>query len=388
MMKLALALGGTDRGRSGIGVYTRAIIPRLNRALEACGGQLVVIGTPSDIQAYDDVLRGARRQVIPAICSAPGPNALFHLAGAAQLAARADASVLLLPAANRRMVTNSSIPTVAVVHDLAQLHVSRKYDLLRMSYLRYLMMPALRRASRVVAVSNATRNDVARAFDWPISQIHVVSNGVDAKRFAPPTNNDERVRVARNQLQINSPYILYLARLEHPGKNHLRLIEAFANSNIAANHSLVLAGADWGALPLIREIIARLGVENRVLVTGFVPDEITPGLVAGADAVAMVGLHEGFGLPALEALAAGRPLFVARTGALTEVTGNLAADCDPLDCKSIQAALDKVLSDKTLRQRALAEGPEFAMRYDWDATAEALFAICQEVASVPKIVSQ
>ncbi len=387
-MKLALTLGGTDQGRSGIGVYTRAIIPRLNRALDACGGKLVVIGTLGDIQAYEDVLRGARRQVIPSICAAPGLNALFHLAGAAQLAARADASVLLLPAANRRIVMNSPIPTVAVVHDLAQLHVSKKYDPLRMAYLRYLTLPALRRASCVVAVSNATRNDIARAFDWPNSQINVVPNGVDAKRFAPPASNDARVGAARDQLKINSPYILYLARLEHPGKNHVRLIEAFANSHIAANHSLVLAGADWGALPLIRETIARLGIDHRVLVTGFVPDEIAPGLVAGADAVAMVGLHEGFGLPALEALAAGRPLFVARTGALIEVTGNLAADCDPLDCKSIQAALDKALSDKTLRQRALAEGPAFAMRYDWDATADALFSICREVAAGAEMASQ
>ena len=109
--------------------------------------------------------------------------------------------------------------------------------------------------------------------------------------------------------------------------------------------SLVLAGADWGAYARIRETVARLRIDHRVHMAGFVEDEIVPGLVAGADSVAMVGLHEGFGLPALEALAAGRPLFVSNTGALTEVTGDLAASCDPLDCASIQRALENTIAD-------------------------------------------
>ena len=379
VMRLAMTLGGTDCGRSGIGVYTRAIIPRLQRLLDASGDELVVLGTPNEIQSYEDVLGNARRVALISALTAPGANALFHLLAAGPLLARAGASALLLPAANRRVVAYSPIPTVAVVHDLAQLHVARKYDSLRMAYFRRTMLPSLRRASRVVAISESTRTDVARAFDWPRARITVVPNGVDASRFAPPAVNDPRVRMARECLNIDSPYILYLGRLEHPGKNHLRLIEAFATSPIATRHSLVLAGADWGALSSIREMVARFGIEARVRITGFVADEIIPGLVAGADAVAMVGLHEGFGLPALEALAAGRPLFVSNTGALTEVTGDLAATCDPLDCNSIRLALEKTLANANFRQRAQDEGPAFTRRYDWDSTAKSLLSICRQV---------
>ena len=379
-MRLALTLGGTDCGRSGIGVYTRAIIPRLLQALEASRDELVVLGTPNEFQAYEDVLGNARRVVLTSALTAPGPNALFHLISAGPLLARAGASALLLPAASRRVLAYSPIPTVAVVHDLAQLHVARKYDFWRTAYFNYAALPAIRRSSRVVAISQSTRNDIARAFKWPHSRIAVVPNGVDAARFTPPQIADKRVITARERLKIQSPYVLYLGRLEHPGKNHLRLMDAFAMSRIAERHSLVLAGADWGAYSRIREAAARLNIEHRIHMTGFVDDEIVPGLVAGADSVAMVGLHEGFGLPALEALAAGRPLFVANTGALPEVTGDLAATCDPLDCDSIRRALEKTIADPNFRQRAATEGPEYAHRYGWDSTAESLLTICRQVA--------
>lgn len=378
-MRLALTLGGTDYGRSGVGVYTRAIVPRIRHILETCGDEFVIVGTPKDIDSYADVLGDVRRIVIHSAFTTPGANALFHLAAAGSLLARAEVSVVLLPAADRRTLALFPIPSVAVVHDLAQLHVDQKYDRLRMAYFHHALLPALRRASRVVAISSCTKNDLVQAFDWSPERIAVVPNGVDAARFTPPQENDERVRRAREWLKLDSPYILYLSRLEHPGKNHLRLIEAFAQSNVAARHTLVLAGADWGALPHIRKAAARFQVEKRVHIAGFVDDNIVPGLVAAADAVAMVGLHEGFGLPALEALAAGRPTFVANTGALTEVTGDLAATCDPFDCSSIRKALEKAILDMDFRQRARIEGPGWAQRYGWDVTAESLVAICRQV---------
>lgn len=380
VLRLALALGGTDYGRSGIGVYTRAIIPRLRCALEMSEDELVVLGTRKDIEAYADVLDDVRQIVVSSMFAEPGPNAFFHLFNAGSIVARHNASVLLLPAANRRVLVHSPIPTVAVVHDLAQLHVARKYDALRMIYFRHILLPTLRRASRIVAISESTKNDLARAFPSDPQRVFVVPNGVDAAKFAPPTPNDPRIRLTRNRLALDLPYILYLGRLEHPGKNHLRLVEAFAASTVAAGHSLVLAGADWGAHSCIREAVIRLGVEHRVFFTGFVPDELVPGLVAGADAVAMVGLREGFGLPALEALAAGRPLFVSNTGALVEVTGDLAAPCDPFDCDSIRVALEKAIADPHMRQRAYDEGPKWAKARDWDTTAESLLSICRDAA--------
>jgi glycosyltransferase involved in cell wall biosynthesis len=107
-----------------------------------------------------------------------------------------------------------------------------------------------------------------------------------------------------------------------------------------------------------------------------VPDEVLPKLLAGANSVAMVGLREGFGLPALEALATGRPVFASNTGALPEVVGDLGALCDPFSEDSIREALDRTVGDQDLRARVVSEGPASARERGWGATAQKLVEIC------------
>ncbi|MFO0755109.1 MAG: glycosyltransferase family 1 protein [Byssovorax sp.] len=380
-MKLAVALGGTDLGRSGIGAYARAILPRLAARAVSEGGKMLAIGTRAELDVYREELSLAAPIVVPGLLQKPGVNALFHLAAAGQIAARAGADVLLLPAANRRTTLLSPIPTVAVVHDLAQFHVKGKYDFARDIYLRHLVVRTLTSATELVAVSDTTRKDMVNVLSLGEGRpgrppVRVVPNGVDHARFTPPEEADPRVEAARRATGLRTPYLLYTARLEHPGKNHLRLLRAFARSRAAAAHELALAGADWGALPMIEAEIARLGLAGRVRILGFVADAILPGLVAGADAVIMVGLHEGFGLPALEALAAGRAVIASSTGALPEVVGDLGVMCDPHDEASIEGALDRALGDAALRERTRAHGPGRARASSWDATVEGLVAAC------------
>ena len=379
-MRIAFALGGTDWGRSGIGIYVRSVLPHLERRVLSEGGELVVIGSPTELEAYAPELNGAERCEIPRLLDAPAASAGWYLAWAGRAAAAAKADVLLLPAANRRTTLRSPVPTVAVVHDLAQLAVEKKYDPLRMAYLRHVVVRALRSAQRLVAVSGATRDDMVRALGVRASDVRVVPNGVDASRFVPATPGDERVARARDATGIDGPYVLYAARLEHPGKNHVRLVRAFAQSSLRDTHVLALAGGDWGAQERIEEEIARAGVRDRVKLLGYVADEVLHGLVAGADAVAMVGLREGFGLPALEALAAARPVLASSTGALPEVVGDLGILCDPLDERSIGEALERAVHDEPHRARIVREGPAYAARHGWDRTADGLFEACLEAA--------
>ncbi len=376
-MRLALALAGTDRGRSGIGVYVREVLPRLGRRLVARGDSLVAFGSARDVAAYADLLDGADRIGLPAALDSPGASALFHLAFGGLVARRARADVLLLPAANRRLTLRSAVPTVAVVHDLAQLHVARKYDPARQAYLRHVVTGALRSADRLVAVSHATRADLSAVVNGkPVS---VVPNGVDHERFAPMAPDDARVRAARRATGLGAaPYLLYASRLEHPGKNHVRLVRAFAASRASDGRVLALAGKDWGGEEVVRREARRLDLGDRVRFLGFVEDTHLPGLVAGAEAVCMVGLREGFGLPALEALSAGRPVVVSSTGALPEVVGDLGALADPYDEAAIVRALERALLDAGLRRRVAAEGPAWAAARSWESTADGLVRACDE----------
>lgn len=376
-MRVAIALGGTDRGLSGIGVYVRSVLPRLAARIRALGGSVVVLGTRADLDAYDT--GDAEKAMVHDGFDHPAASAAWHLLQVGPAARGVGARVLLLPAANRRMALHSPIPTVAVVHDLAQLRVRKKYDPLRMAYLNHVLTRTLRRATALVAPSRATRDDLARALGISENSIRVVWNGVDIERFAPAPEDAPHVLAARRYAGLEGPYLLYPSRLEHPGKNHIRLLRAFAASRAKDTHTLAFAGKDWGAEGRIRAEIAALGLEQKTKLLGFVPDSVLPGLVAGADAMIMVGLHEGFGLPAIEAIAAGRALVASASGALPEVVGSLAALCDPLDEKAMTQAIDRALYDGDLRARARGEGRDWAARFGWDSTAGGLFDACREV---------
>jgi glycosyltransferase involved in cell wall biosynthesis len=200
--------------------------------------------------------------------------------------------------------------------------------------------------------------------------------------------SEDRIRVVPNGVTLgrsddrptaSAPYLLYPARLEHPGKNHVRVLEAFARSRARSTHRLVFSGADWGAGARIDASIGALGLRDVVDVLGFVSrDELTTRM-AHADAVIAAGLFEGFGLPAAEALALGRPVAASSTGSLPEVVGPLGTLFDPSDTASMSAAIDRVIEDPELRARCLAEGPSYAARFSWDRAAIAIATALEEV---------
>ncbi|NUP04865.1 MAG: glycosyltransferase family 4 protein [Polyangiaceae bacterium] len=374
-MKIAVALGGTDHGRSGIGVYVRSILPHLAARAADRGDDIVVVGTRRDIEAVE--AHSSAAVVLPDRWDSPAASAALYLSGSVADAAKAaGADVLLLPAANRRACLRAAVPTVAVVHDLAQLHVTKKYDALRMAYLRHVVLRALPQSDVLVAISGATRNDLSRSLRIPSSHVRVVPNGVDLARFRPVDEAAECLSEVRARHRLERPFLLYLARLEHPGKNHLRLLEAFSQSGLSNRYTLALAGADWGAEGIIRDKVRELDLGSSVARLGFVPDDDVAPLIGASAAVLMVGLCEGFGLPALEALAMGVPVVASNTGALPEVAGPLAAYCDPHDVSSISRALQSASTNADVRRRAADEGPKWASTRGWSETARGLHDAC------------
>lgn len=367
-MKLAITLDGTDEGRSGLGTWARGVLPELAARLP---GELVAFGRAPDFAAYARELEGVHRVALPDACASPMGSALWHMGFVDELALRCGADVLLLPAANRRASVFGRVRTVAVVHDLAQLHVDAKYDSARMAYARHLLPRALSTATRIVVPSQATARDVERVLH---RRPRVVPNGVDLSRFTVAEPDVARLQ----QLDVSRPFLFYPSRLEHPGKNHVRLVRAFARSRAAQTHALVLAGEDWGGGQLISAELARLAITTRVKLLGRVDDDTLVELFRGADAVVVPGLFEGFGLPALEALSCGRPVCVSSHGALPEVVGPLGVLFDPLDERDMADKLDLVLEDAQVRARAEREGPSWARMHDWRSTADGLLSACEE----------
>ncbi|MGD8399050.1 MAG: glycosyltransferase family 1 protein, partial [Anaerolineae bacterium] len=173
-----------------------------------------------------------------------------------------------------------------------------------------------------------------------------------------------------------------------PRKNLVRLVQAFARllgqrETLAASQAdglqLVLAGKRGWLYDEIEAEVRRLALGDRVVFTGYVPEADLPALLSGALAFVYPSLHEGFGLPLVEAMACAVPVVCSQTSSLPEVAGDAALLVDPLDVEGLAAALARVVSDAGLRQALVARGRQRAMRFSWARCARETLAVLEQV---------
>jgi glycosyltransferase involved in cell wall biosynthesis len=254
----------------------------------------------------------------------------------------------------------SALPTVVTVHDLTPVLFPEWHHLKnRVGY--SLLGPTVRRATRVIAVSEATRSDLQRLYPQTGPRCVVVHNGVTPPRPAET-----------GATELDRPYVLYLGTLE-PRKNLPRLVEAMESlwDRRPDFPDLVLAGGSgWG----LRGFTARLQTSRyarRIHRLGWVPEERARALLLGARLLAYPSLYEGFGLPPLEAMAAGTVVVASRSSSLPEVLGDAALLPDPEDAKAIATALEKANDDEEWRAFARGRGLARARELSWTCAARA-----------------
>lgn len=227
----------------------------------------------------------------------------------------------------------------------------------------------LRRANIVLADSEATRSDLARLLAVDPARVTVVYPGVDA-RFRPlPSDATEPVR---RRLGLPDRFLLFVSTLE-PRKNLVRLLEAFARfgqgSPDRAEMALVIGGRRGWLYEEIFAAVDRLRLRERVRMLDFVDDNDLPALYNLAWAFLYPSIYEGFGLPALEALACGTPTLTANNSSLPEVVGDAAALTPAEDVGAIADGIARVAEDHALRDRLRAAGPERARLFSWESAA-------------------
>lgn len=247
-------------------------------------------------------------------------------------------------------------PFVFCVHDLNHIAFKESSTALKRAYYRHVMKPALHRAQIVLTVSEFARRAICEWANLADSHVCNVGNGV-SDAFVPATPGPDCQE---------RPYFLYVGN-HKPHKNFGRLLEAFANSNLARNYSLVSTGFKT---PVLQQIIDRLKLSDRVSFVGHVTDQELASLYQRATALVMVSLYEGFGLPLLEAMSCGTPVITSTLASMPEVAGDAALQVDPYDVGTISQALIKIASDQELRQRLGLLGIERARLFSWDITAK------------------
>ncbi|MBK9710045.1 MAG: glycosyltransferase family 4 protein [Kouleothrix sp.] len=268
--------------------------------------------------------------------------------------------------------------TLLTVHDLAFIRHPECFVPSMVRYLSSAVPRALRRADAVLADSEATRQDLVDLLAADAARISVVYPGVGA-RFCPlPAAQTEPVR---QRLGLPARFLLFVSTIE-PRKNLARLIEAFglvARRTDGGLH-LVIAGRRGWLYQDVFATIERLQLGDCVRVLDFVHDNDLPALYNLAWAFAYPSIYEGFGLPALEAMACGTPVVTAENSSLPEVVGDAAVLVAADDVDSIAAGVARVVGDETLRARLQRAGPERARRFTWEQAARRVLECYQRIA--------
>ncbi|MGI8632690.1 MAG: glycosyltransferase family 4 protein [Solirubrobacterales bacterium] len=237
----------------------------------------------------------------------------------------------------------------------------------------------LRRASALLAISQATRDDLVDLYPATAAKTVVVPLAAD-RRFSPERRpSDDAVL---HGLGVRFPYVLSTGTLE-PRKNLVRLIEAFASLSPVdrMGHRLVVAGPEgWEVQPILDRAKSHAGV---VLTLGRVSEEQLEVLYRRAGVLAYPSLYEGFGLPVLEAMQSGAPVLTSDRSSLPEVAGDCAVYVDPSEIRQISAALRRLLTDHPQRARMAALGLARAQQFDWAVTARATRDILAQISDSP-----
>lgn len=260
-------------------------------------------------------------------------------------------------------------PVVATVHDLAYHAFPRHFTRSRLLLARLQSRHAARRADRLIADSKATAVDIRRYLRVGDERI-TVALLAPAAQYREPVDRD-RIDAVRGALGLDTPYVLYVGRIQ-PRKNIKRLIGAFERAmerHPEAPHSLVIAGGKGWLHEGVFERAKQSPLAERIRFTGHVADEYLPALMRGADALALVSLSEGFGLPVIEAMACGTPVITSNCSSLAEVAGDAALLVDPRNEENIAAAIGEIIARHELQEMLRAKGFVRASAFSWETTA-------------------
>jgi len=263
---------------------------------------------------------------------------------------------------------------VLTIHDLSFLRVPECADPRLRWYLGQVVPRSVGRADFLLADSESTRRDLVELLGVPPDRVQVIYGGVDAM-FAP-VEDAEALRRAREKYARGRPFILAVGTLE-PRKNYPTLIRAFARARQAARlpHALVIVGRKGWVYEPIFAAVDDLGLHDEVIFPGFVPDEELPALYNAADVLVTPSFYEGFGLPALEAMACGTPVIVSDVSSLPEVVGEAGVRIDPRDEAGLAEAIVRVVGDSALRAGLREAGLRRAREFTWDRAARELLGV-------------
>ena len=360
MKKLFISGMAFDSGQSGISDY---IVNVVREILEHASVDLLLL--KKDLKAFPVRHENLRLILVPNCLEKPVINMLWHLFAVPFCFNLKKYDGVFLPAGNRRLLCTYPVKSVATVHDLSQFHIEGKYDAFRMFYIRHIIPYFLKKADYKCAISESTKKDMMRFFNTSESEIVLNYNGYDDRRF----HNEYSSGKELPGIYDNGKYILYIARIEHPGKNHVNLMKAYEMlpEEIKDEYKLIMPGKQWSGSEAVMEYHNNSKDRDSMIFPGFVDGDLLPEIYRAAALYAFPSFFEGFGIPMLEAMACGTPVVCSDTPSLVEVGGDAVKIFDPKSPESISETIYNALTDESLRSEMKEKGLNRVKDFSWKA---------------------
>lgn len=373
----------------GIGRYTRALLRELAKIDRK--NQYTVFLTPADEKEYDRETQNSNVSYLGQGPSRARKYQNFKKKIVPILHYSIAEQIKFLKILNQEKFdlvhfTNFNHPIfyrgkfVITIHDLTLMLYPQgraRYSLVRRGGLKLTIKDAVRRAQRVIAISQATKKDLVNILGANPEKIEVIYEGID------PQYNTQSLIYPLSSLaiyKIKKPYLLFVSQWR-PHKGILQLVEAFEilKKRFKIPHQLVVAGEPNPNFPEILSALRSSSYTDEIIRPGFIPEKDLPDLYRGADLFVFPSHYEGFGLPPLEAMACGTAVAASNLSSIPEVLGKAAEYFDPSSPEDIAAKINKIIGDKRKKGEMIKRGLEQVKRYRWEEMAKKTLRVYQRV---------
>ncbi|MBI2413418.1 MAG: glycosyltransferase family 4 protein [Deltaproteobacteria bacterium] len=269
----------------------------------------------------------------------------------------------------------STVPSFVVIYDLQHVNQPENFGALYLLFLKSIIYMSAKRSRGVITLSEKSKKDIVSVYGIRAEDVGVTYLACDTDAFRKRTKAE--IAGVRAKYRLPERFILYSAS-SLPHKNYQRLLEAFRIvKGKDASIKLVLTGArDYGQEAILGKIES-LGLKDDVVFLGWLPFEDMPVIYSAAELYVFPSLHEGFGIPVLEAFASGVPVVCSKIEPVTEVAASAAFYIDPMSAEDIAGGILKVLGDKAMRERLALLGSRRASEFSWKKTAIDTLAIIE-----------
>ena len=283
---------------------------------------------------------------------------------------RDDPDVLWMPVHNVPIFRRKKLKVVVTIHDLAFKIFPDYFPKKDLAKLNRLSDHSIRNADRLIAVSQATKDDILRFYPQiSAEKITVIHHGFDCALFENESSQSESGKILNSYELKAKSYLLYVGAIQ-PRKNLSVLISAFEKVKLTRpDFKLILAGAPAWQAQATLDAIKASPCRDDIIVTGTLPFDELPALYRNASAFVFPSLYEGFGIPVLEAMASGAPVILANNSSLLEAGGDAALYFETEDCKDLHEKIESVLADKTLRESLIKKGKQHCANFSWEKCA-------------------